>query len=131
MEPAFKVMNRSLPLEKLEPTTQRLQRSWKRAVGDRIAAHSRVILVRESVVVVTVDDAVWKRQLDQMRSLLRDRLRETSGVATIEEIEFKVSPGRRMPKAETGPLFSGDEADRIVDPTLRKIYKSSRRKAGA
>lgn len=122
-------MNRSRCLEKLENTTQRLQRCWSSAVGEHIATHSRVLLIRGKTVVITVDDATWKKQLDSMRSMIRERLSEISGVGSFQQLEFKVSPARRLPpKAQPGPLFTQDEADRIADPTLRKIYKSSRRK---
>ncbi|MCW5963609.1 MAG: DUF721 domain-containing protein [Bryobacterales bacterium] len=131
MESALNILNRSRSLEGVEPTLQRLQRCWKTAVGARIAEHSRVILLRGNAVVVTVDDAVWQCQLQQMRSLLLERLLATSGVESLEKIEFRVSPARRKPKADPGPLFSQDEADRIADPTLRKLYKSSRRKVQA
>jgi hypothetical protein len=134
MESAISVLNRSRSLERLEPQLQKLQRCWKRAVGERIARHSRVILLREQTVVVTVDDKTWKQQLHQMRSLLLNRLREVSGMESLTAIDFKVAVGRRLPKAETGPLFavdprSNDDADRIADPALRIIYKNSRRKA--
>lgn len=131
MEPAIHVLNRSRSLEKLENVAQRLQRCWARAVGKRVAAHSRVLLLRGNTVVVTVDDAVWQKQLEQMRGMIRDRLAETSGIESIRQVEFRVSPARIQPKAHTGPLLSLDEADRIADPTLRKIYKSSRRKVQA
>ncbi len=131
MESALNILNRSLTLDGVEATLQRLQRCWKTAVGSRIAEHSRVILLRGDVVVVTVDDAVWRSQLHQMRSLLLERLQATSGVEAIGKLELRVSPARRKPKAETGPLFQQDEADRIADPLLRKIYKSSRRKVQA
>ncbi|MCU0226159.1 MAG: DUF721 domain-containing protein [Bryobacterales bacterium] len=131
MESALNILNRSLALDEVEATVQRLQRCWKTAVGARIAEHSRVILLREDVVIVSVDDAVWQSQLHQMRALLLERLRATSGVEAIAKVEFRVSPARRKPKAEAGPLFQQDEADRIADPLLRKIYKSSRRKVQA
>jgi len=131
MELALNILNRSRSLEGVEALLQRLQRCWRSAVGARIAEHSRVIFVRGNTAVVTVDDAVWQRQLHQMRSLLLERLLTTSGVETVKGLEFRVSPRRLQPKSETGPLFSQDEADRIADPTLRKIYKSSRRKVQA
>lgn len=131
MESALTILNRSRALDGVEAIVQRLQRSWRAAVGEKIAEHSRVILIRGNAVIVTVDDSVWQKQLHQMRSLLLERLKTASGVETIEGLEFRVSPARRKPKADVGPLFSQDEADRIADPTLRKIYKSSRRKVQA
>ncbi len=130
MESAIHVLNRSRSLEKLENITQRVQRCWANAVGKNIAAHSRVLLMRANTVVVTVDDATWKKQLDQMRGMIRDRLVEISGIASIRQVQFQVSPARRPPVTDPGPLLA-DEADRIADPTLRKIYKVSRRKVQA
>jgi hypothetical protein len=131
MEPAIHVLNRSRSLEKLENITQRIQRCWTSAVGKNIAAHSRVLVFRGNTVVVAVDDATWKKQLDLMRAMIRERLVEITGIASIRQVQFQVSPARRPPVTDSTPLLGYDEADRIADPTLRKIYKVSRRKVQA
>jgi predicted nucleic acid-binding Zn ribbon protein len=131
MDPAGKLLNSLPSLERLESVDQKLRRSWKSAVGATIANHSQVLQLRDKTLLVTVEDAVWKSQLEQMRFQILDRIRTSSGVSEIKWLNFRVSPPRIRPQVVQAPLFAADEADRIQDPLLRRIYKSSRRKAQA
>jgi hypothetical protein len=131
MDSASKLLNELPSLERLESIHQKLQRCWKSAVGAKIASHSRVVQLRGRTVEVAVDDTVWKSQLDQLQQQILDRIRSASGIAEIERVSFRVSPPRIKPQVAQAPLFGADEADRIADPLLRRIYKNSRRKAQA
>lgn len=131
MDPAGKLLNSLPSLERLESVDQKLRRSWKSAVGATIANHSQILQLRDKTLVVTVEDAVWKSQLEHMRFQILDRIRASSGVAEIRWLNFRVSPPRIRPQVAQAPLFAADEADRIQDPLLRRIYKNSRRKAQA
>ncbi|MDZ7639031.1 MAG: DUF721 domain-containing protein [Bryobacterales bacterium] len=131
MDPTAKLLNELVSLRKLESVDQKLQRCWQSAVGAKIANHSRVIQLRGNVLHVAVDDAVWKTQLEQLHSHVLERIRTASGNAAFDRVEFRVTPPRIRPRVAQVPLFGADEADRIADPLLRRIYKDSRRKARA
>ncbi|MCL4782441.1 MAG: DUF721 domain-containing protein [Bryobacterales bacterium] len=131
MDPTAKLLNDYGPLRNLESLDQKLRRCWKSAVGATIANHSRVLQLRGTTLHIGVDDAVWKSQLEQMHSHVLERIRSTSGAGLIEKVAFRVVPPRIRPQAEQTPLLRADEADRIEDPLLRRIYKDSRRKAQA
>jgi hypothetical protein len=78
-----------------------------------------------------VDDAVWRRQLFTMSGMILEKIRKVLGPGIVEELEFRIAPPRRPPARETlgrkaAPLF--DEADRIADPALRRIYRAARKK---
>ncbi len=110
---------------------------WPAAVGKAIAAHtSRAKLVRNTLV-VEVEDAIWQKQLYALTGQILGRLRQVTGGDRIQDIEFRIAIPRRQPqRAESRDINvperageSADEADRIQDPVLKKIYRLSRRKA--
>lgn len=100
--------------------------AWRLAVGERIAARTvGVDLVRKRLV-VSVDDEIWRRQLWTLRDQILERVAGTLGRGVAEQLEIRVV-ARRIPPATA----SADEADRIADPLLRLLYKTSRRRASA
>ena len=106
--------------------------AWPVAVGRKIAAHAHATRMVRSSLIVEVEDAVWQKQLFTLRGQILSKLRSNLGEGIVEEIEFRVMPRRREPqlarRAEPGRALT-DEAERIPDPVLRKIYKDSRKKA--
>ena len=110
---------------------------WPAAVGKSIAAHtSRIKLVRTTLL-VEVEDATWQKQLHFLSAQIVARVRKLTGSDTVRDVEFRIGvPRREAQRAESnsGSLFgsldaSEDEADRIQDPVLKKVYRLSRRKA--
>jgi hypothetical protein len=110
---------------------------WPTAVGKSIAAHTgRLNLVRTTLV-VEVEDAIWQKQLHTLSYQILARIRKLTSSNVIQDIEFRIAVPRRQPqRAESreGPQLSigstlDDEAERIQDPVLKKIYRLSRRKA--
>jgi predicted nucleic acid-binding Zn ribbon protein len=114
--------------------------AWPLAVGKAIARHtSHVKLVREKLV-VQVEDAIWQRQLHTLSFQILDRLRKVTGNALVTELEFRIAiPRRTAQRAESIQAFSpnalagteADEAETILDPVLKKVYRLSRKKASA
>src|SRR5947209_7630049 len=103
---------------------------WPAAVGKAIAAHtSRLKLVRTTLV-VEVEDAIWQRQLAALTEAIVGRLRKLTGSDEIKDIEFRIGIPRRQPQRtdsrESNPseatLSAEDEAERIQDPVLKKVY---------
>jgi len=118
---------------------QILEGLWPAAVGKAIARHtSKLKLVRETLV-VEVEDVTWQRQLFPLSSQIVSRIRQLMGNSAVERIEFRVGvPRRQMQREETSyrpneqpTLSCPDEADQIVDPVLKKLYRLSRKRASA
>lgn len=122
-----------------------IQAVWPAAVGKAISRHTqRLRLVRKNLV-MDVEDATWQRQLRTLERQIIDRVRLLLPDIEIESIEFRIGVPRREPQiardaagamqtGAPGRLFSSasdDEADRILDPVLKKVYQLSRRKATA
>jgi len=106
--------------------------AWPAAVGKRLAARARPIaLVRERLV-VEVDDALWQRNLYALRGQILAKLADLLGDGAPQALEFRVGVPRRAPQVETrSGVRDNDEAGTIADPVLSRIYRISRRKAGA
>ena len=107
---------------------------WTTAVGKTIADHTgRLKLVRHNLV-VEVEDATWQRQLHFLSRQIVDRIQKLTGNDAVRDIEFRIGIPRGEPQRadsrESAPLAdSGDEADSIQDPVLRRLYRLSRKKA--
>lgn len=108
-------------------------RAWAAAVGKKSAEHTRPVFLDGDKLIVEVADAVWQSQLSTLRGQILDRLETVLGQRLIRHIEFRVAPPRRQPgRVETAALHTAeDEADRIEDPVLRRLYRASRRKSTA
>jgi predicted nucleic acid-binding Zn ribbon protein len=114
--------------------------AWPLAVGKAIARHtSHVKLVRDKLV-VQVEDAIWQRQLHTLSFQILDRLRKVTGNALVTQLEFRIAiPRRTVQRAESIEVSSdgsvarpgADEAETILDPVLKKVYRLSRKKASA
>lgn len=130
MEPASRFM-RKLPFFGDTINSETLVCSaWAKAVGKTIAAYTRASKLVRSKLVVEVEDATWQRQLFSLQHQIRRKLEQNIGPGIVDEIEFRVVPRRLGPRrAERVRAASADDADRIEDPVLREIYKTSRKKA--
>jgi hypothetical protein len=145
MERAARVLRKSKKPRSILNDDGAIQAVWPVAVGKAISRHtSRLRLVRKNLV-VDAEDAIWQRQLRTLERQIIDRVRLLLPDIEIESIEFRIGVPRRDPQmardaagfmqtGAPGSLLSGtsdDEADRILDPVLKKVYQLSRRKATA
>jgi len=111
---------------------------WPAIVGKTIARHTgRVRLVR-STLIVEVEDTIWQRQLHSLSRQIVDRLQKGMGTTAIQDVEFRIGVPRMRPQRELSLSGSPqratdltDEAERIQDPVLKKVYRLSRKKATA
>lgn len=110
---------------------------WPAAVGKTIARHTGQISLVRSTLVVHVEDAIWQKQLFGLTHQIVARMQKLMGSTLVESVEFRIGIPKRQPqRAESaaGPLLSidaADEADRISDPVLKRIYQISRKRATA
>jgi hypothetical protein len=145
MERAARVLRKSNKPRSILDNDGAIQAVWPAAVGKAISRHtSRVRLVRKNLV-VDAEDSIWQRQLRALERQILDRVRLLLPDIEIESIEFRIGVPRREPQmarsaaglvhslagAAAPAAASDDEADRILDPVLKKVYQLSRRKATA
>ena len=86
--------------------------------------------------IIAVDDEVWQTHLTTLSQQIKTRLTKTVGEGLVSSIEFRVTPRRRQPARATQAVRTAepaavDEADKIEDPILSRIYRASRNKATA
>jgi hypothetical protein len=122
-----RLQSKNLPVEDLA------RAAWPQAAGKRLAARTRAIGLVRQTLVIEVEDAVWRQQLNTLRNQLLANVTRVLGPGVVESIEFRVGMERRPPHREetrAAPAAPSDEADRIADPVLRRIYKQSRDRTG-
>jgi len=132
MERAAKSLAR-LKLSDAISTEDLARAAWPAAVGKRIASKATAkSLVRNSLI-VEVEDAIWRKNLFQLRFQILAKLSEILGSGIVQDLEFRVPTIRRPPqpalRLRETPVV--DEADGINDPGMRILYKQARKKASA
>jgi len=107
--------------------------AWKQAVGKKIAAHTHAAKLVRTSLIVEVEDDVWRMQLYALRGQIISNLARHIGQGHVEDLEFRVAPPRLGPKRAASAAGGGigDEAERIADPGLRRVYRYLRAKAMA
>ena len=104
--------------------------AWKQAVGKKIAAHAHAAKLVRTSLIVEVEDEVWRMQLYALRGQIVSNLAKHIGQGHVENLEFRVVPPRLGPqRAAASTRTTQDEADRIADPGLRRVYRALRAKA--
>jgi hypothetical protein len=123
-----KLTSKNIPLEDIA------RAAWSQAAGARLASRTRAAALVRQTLVIEVEDAVWRQQLTALSGQLLANFARVMGPGVVEALEFRVAPARRPPQREeaaAAPAAAPDEADRIADPVLRRIYRQSRARSGA
>ncbi|MFH0925710.1 MAG: DUF721 domain-containing protein [bacterium] len=88
---------------------------WEKIVGQKISRHTQPIEISENILIVTVDDTLWIRQLEVIRLYIVDKLNKSIGYNFIKEIKFsigKISKGRvKLHTEDKKPLLNQLEMD--------------------
>jgi hypothetical protein len=107
--------------------------AWKRAVGRKIALRTRALKLVRTTLVVEVEDETWRSNLWSLRYQILRNLEKAVGPEIVTAVELRVMPPRFGPQREeqSVPGKSLDEAESILDPGLRRIYKAARRRETA
>ena len=104
--------------------------AWAAAVGKKIAAHAHAARMVRTSLIVEVEDEVWRLQLYTLRGQILANLVKQIGEWHVQDLEFRVVPPRRQPQRAVSVAGRiADEAERISDPGLRRIYRAARTKA--
>jgi predicted nucleic acid-binding Zn ribbon protein len=79
-------------LDRAAPKTRlaAVQAVWVEVAGDRVAAAARPVADRAGVVTVACSDSVWAQELDLMRELLEEGLRNRLGEEAPRSLRFRV-----------------------------------------
>ena len=104
--------------------------AWPAAVGERITLHASPKALVRGCLVVEADDAVWQKQLFHLRFQIMAKITELIGSEIVTDLEFRIAGAapRRPPQSAVShrETLSTDDADRILDPVMRVIYKQAR-----
>jgi len=109
--------------------------AWPAAVGSRAARHTRAVALRGDALVVEVGDELWRRNLELLSRQILANLASLLGPGAPKSIEYRLAIPRRPVRSEPAHgsfqlvAPQADEAARIQDPVLRRIYLRSKRKA--
>jgi predicted nucleic acid-binding Zn ribbon protein len=108
---------------------------WPAAVGQAIARHTVRLKVVRTTLVVEVEDATWQKQLFPLSSQIVQRVRTLLGNSDIQHVEFRVGalkrPVQREERVAAEQHVAEDDAESILDPVLKKVYRNSRKRATA
>ncbi len=124
-------------------TDQRILDSWKRAVGRGIAEQTQPLRIQNRVLQVRVSNSVWMQQLQFMKGMILQRVREETGVADLMDLrlflgevnEVEAGEGEAENREEIEPKTLEDLSERekerirkevasLSDPEMRKIFES-------
>jgi predicted nucleic acid-binding Zn ribbon protein len=107
--------------------------AWKKAVGRKIALRTRALKLVRNTLVVEVEDETWRKNLWSLRYQILRNLEKALGPEIVTAVELRVMPPRFGPQREQGAALevSLDDAESIVDPGLRRIYKAARQRETA
>ncbi|MGE5644584.1 MAG: DUF721 domain-containing protein [Acidobacteriota bacterium] len=108
------------------PAEELARAAWPAAAGKRIAARARAVSFQDGCLVIEVDDSVWLQHLRTMSRHILARVQEIAGKDAVRKLEFRPGVPRREPRRAEGTRAQADEADKIQDPILRMVYRSSR-----
>lgn len=141
MERAARVLQKSKQPRSILGDHRAIEAVWPVAVGKAIARHTSCLRLVRKTLVVETEDIIWQRQLRPLESQVLERICLLLPGLEVESIEFRLRVPRRQPQTALKALAaqerlapnncSADEADRIADPVLKKVYQRSRRKASA
>lgn len=94
--------------------------AWKHAVGEGLSSHAVPLQLQSAVLVVVVEDAMWKKQLEQMCGQLLFRLNSVLGQALVKSLEFRIEPKRlaQVRSTEDGASKKQGQADYQVPVEL-------------
>jgi predicted nucleic acid-binding Zn ribbon protein len=65
---------------------------WAEVVGDDVAAHARLLSVRDGVAAIAVDSPPWATQLRYLEPALVARAQEVTGSDAVRSVSVRVRP---------------------------------------
>jgi predicted nucleic acid-binding Zn ribbon protein len=68
----------------------RLEARWSEVMGDDVAAHARLVSVRDGVLTVAVDDPIWATQLRYLEAAVVTRATALLGPSIVDRMRVRV-----------------------------------------
>lgn len=105
--------------------------AWKVTTGDTLSQRAIATEFKNETLIVLVEDAVWQKQLEQMRPQLMWRVNSMLGEPLVKAIEFRIEVaafGERRQNAEVRashapiPVELLSAAAQIEDVELRRAF---------
>lgn len=94
---------------------------WKHAVGEGLSSLAVPIQLRNQKLVVVVEDSLWKKQLEQMRGQLLNRLNFVLGQEAVTSIELRVDPERLVASRGSAPESRKAEINHAIPEELISV----------
>jgi len=91
---------------------QRILDSWKRAVGQGIAEQTQPLRIQNRVLQVRVANSVWMQQLQFMKGMILQKIREETGVAELDDLRLFLG---ELDSSEGGEEDPGGISSRPVE----------------
>jgi predicted nucleic acid-binding Zn ribbon protein len=88
MEPASRLLSRVLPplLARAPLTPEKVEFAWRTVVGPAMARATRVQLLESGTLLVRVDDANWRREVEGAFPVILPRVRTLLGDTTVRRL---------------------------------------------
>lgn len=110
--------------------------AWPAAVGRKAARHTKAVALEGSRLIVETGDDLWRRNLELLSGQILANLRSMLGPSAPRWVQYRLAAPRRpvrseapQPEFRLRPHLEAEDAERIEDPVLRRIYIRSKRKA--
>lgn len=109
--------------------------AWKRIVGDHLAAHSRIVELEKTVLVIEADHPGWIQLIQMKRTAILDAIRTQFPELTISALSIKLKKEgsfvaerraveRPIERAEPEPeKAAGDPYASISDESFKDVLK--------
>jgi hypothetical protein len=101
---------------------QKILDSWKRAVGRGIAEQTQPLRIQNRVLQVRVSNSVWMQQLQFMKGMILQRVREETGVADLVDLRLFLGEVKEEDAVEGG----GENREEIEPKTLGNLTESEK-----
>lgn len=79
-----------------------LQRTWERALGDKVSRRCRPLRFQDQVLTVEVTDSSWAKQLQAMSADVISRINAALGSTWVRRIEWVDGNGEPLPPLRRG-----------------------------
>lgn len=104
---------------------------WPSTVGPLIACRTRPVGVFGRKLFVEVTDPAWRTELQGLSRRIAGQINDAVGHKVLWDVSFRLGRARGKPPARAANASAlpetGDEADSIRDPNLRRIFRARRR----
>src|SRR5512135_3185277 len=87
---------------------QRILDSWSQTVGEGIAEQTRPIRIQNGILQIRVSSSVWMQQLQYMKGMLLDKLRNR-GAEDLEDLRFFMGEVKDDREKDRGEKRNDDE----------------------